>query len=197
MKVIINTGNEMKFSIAQNILSEYGIECERRKIDTPEIQAETNKEIAEFSARFAHEKLGEEIGKELHTPVVVTDAGYYITTLGGFPGPFVKYMNNLLSADDILNLMRDKENREVIIREYLSIAFSKDKVETLSVENKARISEKIFDNTKGSTFDKIIIREGFEVPQNMMSKEELDKYFKNNISIWHELGKKIISINNI
>ena len=56
MKIIINTGNEMKFQIAKNILSEYGIVCERRKIDTPEIQAETNKEIAEFSAKFAHEK---------------------------------------------------------------------------------------------------------------------------------------------
>ena len=90
-------------------------------------------------------------------------------------------MNGWLSANDILNLMQGKENREVIIREYLSIAFSKEKIETVFVENKATITERIFDNTKGSTFDKIIIREGFDVPQNMIPKEELDEYFKNNI----------------
>ena len=44
--------------------------------ETPEIQAKTNREVAEFSAQWAANKFG--------LPVIKEDVGMYIEALGGF-----------------------------------------------------------------------------------------------------------------
>ena len=75
------TGNSHKFQVAQEVLEKKGIEVIQQKLETPEIQSTDVKEIACFSAKWASEKI--------NRPVALTDAGYYIESLNGFPGPFI------------------------------------------------------------------------------------------------------------
>ena len=111
-KVVFITGNEYKYEQAKAALKETDIELIRQKIDTPEIQSTKVEEVAAYSSKWASEKL--------NLPVVLTDSGYYFEALNGFPGPFIKYVNQWFSAQDFLNLMSGKQNRKVCVTQCLS-----------------------------------------------------------------------------
>lgn len=81
---LLVTGNEHKFREARAIV---GDGLERIALDLPEIQAATTREVALEKSRVAFERLGR--------PVVVEDAGFEIAALGGFPGPFIKFWEQL------------------------------------------------------------------------------------------------------
>lgn len=102
------TGNKYKFEIAQKVLENSNVELIQQKIETPEIQSSDVEEIASYSAKFAAEKLGK--------PVALTDAGWYINALNGFPGLFIKYINQWLTSDEILKLMEGKSDRSVLLK---------------------------------------------------------------------------------
>lgn len=111
-EIIFATSNKYKFQVAQKSLKGSVFKLIQKKIKTPEIQSESVEEIAAFSARWAADILKK--------PVVVSDGGCYIKALNGFPGPFIKYINKWLSANDLLNLMKDKKNRIVFWRDCLA-----------------------------------------------------------------------------
>lgn len=78
-------------------------------LDLIEVQSDNIAHIASEKAKQAYEIIKK--------PLFVNDAGWYITALSGFPGPYMKYMNDWLKAKDILDMMRRHTNREVIFRE--------------------------------------------------------------------------------
>jgi len=78
------TGNDSKLLEAEAIL---GHSLARVVLDLPEIQAPTTAEVALVKARAAFAQLGQ--------PVIVEDAGFELVALGGFPGPFIKYWEQL------------------------------------------------------------------------------------------------------
>jgi XTP/dITP diphosphohydrolase len=181
MTIIINTGNEWKFSIAQKILDQYDVTCEQLKIETPEIQAMDGKEVNEYSARYAFEQVGK--------PIVVTDAGYYIKELGGFPGPYIKYINEWLTAEDLLRLMDGKKDRSIEIVEYLTYVDEHGELHTFETHIPCTLADEIADNTKGSAIDKLLIFPGHTTQQNLLSTEEQLDFFAKQSQAWHELGK--------
>ena len=106
------TSNELKFKVARQALRNSSITLEPRSLNTPEIQSKHVEEIAEWSAIWA--------SQQLNQPVVIMDAGYYIEALNGFPGPFIKFVNDWFYEDDYHNLLWGKNNRQIIIRDYLA-----------------------------------------------------------------------------
>ena len=90
------TGNRFKFHVAQQALLGTELVLEQNRLAVPEIQSNSVRDIAEFSAQWA--------STQLDHPFIVTDAGFYIDALNGFPGPFVKYVNQWFSVEDLLRL---------------------------------------------------------------------------------------------
>lgn len=78
------TGNEHKHREAEAILRRT---LERVALDLPELQAATTSEVALHKARAAY--------AILNRPVIVEDAGLELAGFGGFPGPFIKYWEQL------------------------------------------------------------------------------------------------------
>lgn len=111
-ELIFVTGNKYKFQVAKKSLEGSGFRLVQKKLDIPEIQSELVEEVAAFSGRWAADTLKK--------PVAVSDGGCYIESLNGFPGPFIKYINKWLSANDMLNLMKGKKNRRVFWRDCLA-----------------------------------------------------------------------------
>ena len=87
-EIVMATGNVGKWEIARDIFKNYNLTLTQEKVETPEIQASTVEEVSLYSAKYASDKLNK--------PVIKSDVGYYIEELGGFPGPFVKFVNNML-----------------------------------------------------------------------------------------------------
>ena len=105
-EITLVTGNLGKWKITKDIFDKYNINLLHEKINTPEIQSNDVVEVSKYSALYA--------AKKLNKQVIKSDVGYYIEELGGFPGPFLKYINDMLTSEDILNMMKTKNNKKSI-----------------------------------------------------------------------------------
>jgi XTP/dITP diphosphohydrolase len=103
------TGNQNKIDVAKQFLDPLGLSFEPHPLELIEIQSHSIEEIAIYKAKQAFEKLNQ--------PLFVNDHGWAITALNGFPGAYMKYMNEWLTGEDFLHLMSGKENREAILTE--------------------------------------------------------------------------------
>ena len=176
-EIIYVTGNQLKFEVAQNAVR--GSDCSliRQEFDVPEIQSDNVEEIARFSAKWA--------SNHLKKPAVVTDAGYYIAALNGFPGPFIKYINKWLSADDILNLMRGKENRDVEVKACLAYCESGNNPVSFAGIFRGKIS--LFPGRKGATsINEVFIPDGFDRPESEIPWQEMKDFWGKDNS-WQKL----------
>lgn len=184
--VVYVTSNELKFKVALQALNGSCIALERKSIDTPEIQSNSVEEIAEFSASWA--------SHQLNQPVVVLDAGYYIEALNGFPGPFIKFVNEWFSADDFLNLMQGKLNRKVIIRDCLAYCFPNEKPNVFCQVHHGEIEVKA-GRPKGTSIDQIFIPAGYSKPVSEIPADEMIVYWS-NATIWQALKQHIEVLEN-
>lgn len=105
------SSNKNKIARAELFLQPFTISFTAKDIDLIEIQSHSIEEIAIDKAKKAFEIIKE--------PLFVSDHGWSITALNGFPGAFMKYINEWFTPQDFLSLMKDKENREMIFTEYL------------------------------------------------------------------------------
>lgn len=101
--IYIATGNPLKLKRAQNALSRQNIAAKQIHIETPEIQSEDVEEIVQYSAQYAAE-----IAKK---PIIKNDQGLIIPSLGGFPGPFAKYINKWLSVEQFVRLYNNETDK--------------------------------------------------------------------------------------
>ncbi len=108
------TSNQQKIRIAQKYLDPLNVPIEGKHLDLIEVQSDDIAHIAAEKAKQAYAVIKQ--------PLFVNDAGWYITALNGFPGPYMKYMNDWLKAEDILDMMRKHDDREVIFREVVCYA---------------------------------------------------------------------------
>ena len=107
------TGNWAKIASAKKFLEPLGYEIDNVKIETPEIQADDVTEVSKYSAQWA--------AKELNRPVIKNDTGFFIKHYNGFPGAYMKYIDETLDIDGVLKLMEGVEDREAYFKE--SIAY--------------------------------------------------------------------------
>lgn len=165
------TGNDIKFNIASGVFKDTGFVLLQKKLDTPEIQSKSVQDIATYSAIWA--------SKELNQPVIVTDAGFYIEALNGFPGPFIKYVNQWFSADDYINLMQHKTNRTIIVQDCLAyckpneqpVVFTGTYHGTLATEPGKKSTTPI---------EQVYIPEGYDIPISELPTDEMLSYWSNS-----------------
>ncbi len=166
MKVTLITGNEHKLRNVKANLGSYGIEVEGEAIDTPEIQASEVGEVAEYSAIYAN--------KLLKKPVLKMDVGFEISCLGGFPGPFVKYINEWLLPEKILEMIKEEKDRKARFVDVVSYCSGAKKVQSF----KMILDGTLVDTVRGENgwgIDKIFMPEGFDKTLAEMTDEERDK----------------------
>lgn len=105
------TDNQQKFDNAQIILKTLNLQLERKSLPITEIQSHSLEDIARDKAIQAF--------KQLRKPLVVKDDGWYITALNGFPGSYMRYINEWFSYDDFLRLLSAYNNREIVFKDAL------------------------------------------------------------------------------
>jgi len=107
MKISYVTTNLGKLENAKNFLKEYNIEVEQLTSKIDEIQSGDSLEIAIDKAEKAFESEKK--------PLFVNDATWIIPALKGFPGPFMKYINQWFEPIDFIHLMEGKSDRRIIL----------------------------------------------------------------------------------
>ncbi|MFC5367406.1 non-canonical purine NTP pyrophosphatase [Salinirubrum litoreum] len=85
-----------------------GGEVAQTNFDYPEIQASELGPIAAEGARSAYREVGE--------PVIVDDAGLFVETLDGFPGPYSSYVEETLGVERVWQIGKAEEDRRASFR---------------------------------------------------------------------------------
>ncbi|SRR5258708_24093529 len=111
------TSNKEKIHFAKLSLDQVGITFDSITLPLVEIQADSPKEIILHKADQAYAKL--------RRPVVVNDHWWNFPALGGFPGPYMHFMNDHLTAEDLIQFMHGKTDRTAILTE--SICYKDEK----------------------------------------------------------------------
>lgn len=181
MKITYITSNDLKYQIAREICQNTSIDLSRRKIELYEIQSMDLEQIAKHTAKEASQKC--------NGMLAVTDAGFFIEALKGFPGPFVKYVNQYFAAEDIIRLMNKVDNRKIVVKECMILIDAKGIIHKYVTDFQGRVSKKLNEN-EGTTFENIYIPDGYNQPISNWSKEEQLSYWKSR-STWHKVVKDI------
>ena len=82
---------------------EGALEVTHVSLDLPEHRSDDVGEIARGKAEFAY--------RELQTPLIVDDTGFFIDALNGFPGPYAAYVLHAIGNAGILKLMEGRADR--------------------------------------------------------------------------------------
>jgi len=99
------TKNKGKFDEAARIALDYGIRLAQVRLDKCEIQADDLRKIATVSAEQALLEVGA-------SAILTEDAGLFIESLDGFPGPYSSYVYRTLGVGGILKLLEKIRKRE-------------------------------------------------------------------------------------
>jgi XTP/dITP diphosphohydrolase len=171
MKINFVTTNKLKFEIAQAFFKQLDGDYElvQYEIDTPEIQDESVESIAIQSALWAASQTGE--------PCIKMDVGFFIFALNGFPGPFVKYVNDWLTQDDFLKLLEQKEDRSAYFEDAMAIGYPDGTSKVFSIKTSGSISYvKNLLNTQWPA-NLLFIPDGYDEPLGSMSDEDQNKFW--------------------
>ena len=98
------TSNIHKFNEARQVLGEHKVATAMLKIQNVEIQDNNKDRIAKASVT--------EAAKKCNLPLIVEDAGLFIKTLNGFPGPYSAYVYRTIGNQGILKLMKNAKKRD-------------------------------------------------------------------------------------
>jgi XTP/dITP diphosphohydrolase len=104
-KIIFATSNSGKLAALRGHLAikELDVLVIQNSLDLIEPQANTAAEVAKVKAKQAYDLLKE--------PVLVDDSSFHILALGGFPGPYIKYMLDTIGVKGIMKFMEGQTNR--------------------------------------------------------------------------------------
>lgn len=132
--IFFATNNIHKYTEARSILNEYGIAAGMLRVKALEIQSDSVAEIAVASVVDAF--------KRCRLPVVVEDAGLFIGTLSGFPGPYAAYTYRTIHNEGILKLMEHVKNRLALFQSVVAYCDSETRAPlTFEGEAKGEITE--------------------------------------------------------
>ncbi len=165
--VLFVSSNKNKFYEAKSILSKNGINLGFFKNSLREIQAESIKEIAALKVDEAY--------RQCHKPVIVEDAGLFVESLNGFPGPFSSYVFKTIGNLGILRLV--KTNRKAKFQSV--VAYCDNKYGVVLFD--AKVEGKISKNSKGKGwgYDPIFTPNGQSKTYAMLSnKNEISHRYK-------------------
>lgn len=110
-KLTYVTSNRDKVRVANRYLIPLGIEVVGESMELVEFQTDSIEEITKDKARQAFEALKK--------PLLVNDASWNFVALNGFPSAYMKYVNQWLSPNDFISLMKNHEDKTVIYREVM------------------------------------------------------------------------------
>ena len=144
------SSNTHKFTEAERILSNLGLELNLFKTTLEEIQSNSFSEIAKRKALDAYSKV--------QKPVIIEDDGLFIDSLDGFPGPYSSYAYDTIGNKGIIRLLENSESRNAKFVAIIAYCNGVDDVQLFESSIPGKISLSI--EKGGWGYDPIFIPDG-------------------------------------
>lgn len=186
MKNILNrlwflTSNKHKLNEVRRIATEYNIYIEMLPEEKIEIQSDNLEDIALYAALEAFRKI--------RKPILVEDAGLFIDSLKGFPGPYSRYVYEKIGINGILKLLENTEDRNAYFK---SVAVIID--DNFIIVETGIINGIITHNPRGIHgfgFDPIFVPKGSHKTFAEMTTEEKNKFSHRAEAVKKALSKYV------
>ena len=146
--VYFATGNRGKYAEAARIANDFRIRLRQIRYDKLEIQSNSLEEIAAYAAQDAANVTGK--------PIVAEDAGLFVRSLDGFPGPYSSYVYKTIGYSGILNLMDRTKQRSAYFQAVVAFCEPGKSPSCFSGVVDGRLSQKA-KGAHGFGFDPIFI----------------------------------------
>ena len=176
MNILYATSNPNKVESANKNLSSFKIEVKGIKVENiVEIQSDDIEEISIDKAK--------KVFQQVKAPLIVSDSGWNIPALNGFPGPLMSYINKWLHSEDFLNLMKTKKDKTIALIECVTY-IDNDIVKVF----KHKIKGEFLDTAEGegSSLDRVIT---FREDRKSVAKCQNENILSiNQIDMWNQLG---------
>ena len=184
--IVFATSNRGKVKTLRSHLERIGMDIivEQCALDLIEPQAATASEVARVKAKQAYE--------QLRCPVLVDDSSFHIYALGGFPGPYIKYMLETVGADGIVSLMEGKYDRRAYAESALAYIDETGVLYEFSArEPDGHIATKVRKGENAGWGDlwKIFIPAGMDRTLSEMTAEDHDRHRSQGISAYEVFVK--------
>ncbi len=114
LKIFYITENNYKFENARKYAERFNIKLIQKKLKIKEIQSDSIEDIARDKAKQAFNILKQTL--------IVSDSGWSITSLRGFPGPYMHYINEWFDSEDFLKLMKGRKDKSIILEHIICAA---------------------------------------------------------------------------
>lgn len=147
MKLHLLTKNPFKIETARLALAPFGIEPVPISLSIPEIQADSNQEIARSAVLQAVKQTG--------APVAREDHGFYLNAFSGWPGPYMAFTESRIQPAELLQLLNNKD-RTGYFEMALAYADSKGDLIEYSYKLPVRVAEKIHSGNKDFGWDSVL-----------------------------------------
>jgi non-canonical purine NTP pyrophosphatase (RdgB/HAM1 family) len=172
-KLVFITGNTGK---AKYLADYFHMSIEHKKLDLPEIQSLSLREVVEDKARRAFAEIGE--------PVLVEDVSVIFNALEGLPGPLIKWFDQTLGNEGMCRLL-DGYNDRGAITEVQFAYCDGEHVQVFSGEVKGTIAKEPR-GSGGFGWDRIFIPDGHQKTRGEMDGDE-----------WHDSGMRKIALEKL
>lgn len=180
MKINYLTSNPLKFAIAEKIFANHPeYELVQHSFEATEIQSESCEEIAKHTAL--------EVARHLGEPCIVTDAGFFIPALNGFPGPFLKYINQYLNEAQILRLLDENSDRRAYFADALALDYPDGTAKVYTQRIEGRLAREGEYESSDWSANSLFIPEGETTPLGKLSDEERALFWANHETNWSAL----------
>lgn len=177
------TGNSMKVETARIAMEKYGIEVIPVSVNIPEIQADTNSEIAKVAAL--------EAAKILNVPVIREDHGFFLNAIPGFPGPYMNYIEKTIKPEFVLEFLKGKKDHSGYF--IIALAYATPNGDLVELEDviPCHIATEIHEGNKDFGWDSIICVGSSQQPLCEQTPfERCEPFVKNYIRLAKILKKE-------
>ncbi|MFB6116135.1 MAG: non-canonical purine NTP pyrophosphatase [Candidatus Nanosalina sp.] len=140
-KVFFATGNEGKIEEMQPFFTEEDVELVQVDVDVPEIDAMDVEEVAERKVRDSFQEALEQGEVEEGDMMIVEDTGFYVESLGGFPGAEAAFFAGTAGAEKLLKLLEDEDDRSAYFKTAIAVIQDGD-VNVFTGRLEGRVPEK-------------------------------------------------------
>jgi len=168
-KIYFITTNSYKFQKFTESFQLDQYTVHQLEIEIPEIQAQTNREVANFSAQWAASKTKHTVLKE--------DIGIYIHALDGFPGVYLSDIEKQIKSEGFLHLLGGVEDRSAHWEYAISYCEPGEDPISFYTHQEGIISHEPLGQS-GWFMDKIFIPKGKE--KTIAQLLDDDEYIRNN-----------------
>lgn len=171
MKLNFLTKNLFKIETAKLALKPFAINVIPVSLDIPEIQANSNIEIARHGAITA--------AKMLNEPVMREDHGFYLHAFPGWPGPYMAHTERIIPPEDLLKLIEDK-NLEGYFEMALAYALPNGEFVEYSYQLPTTMATEVRSGNKDFGWDTIICLGEEKRALSEYPAKDRYKFFTNN-----------------